>query len=1188
MRFVVYSSRMSISCHIPFRVYLRCTTLAFCALLGAAGTATAQDATFLTARTLRDTLVVDLTRHNPDSSIALRHQFVTPGSELLSTSAGRVLRKDVDYTIGYRYGTVRLDSAAVRSIKSGGSAGSTLIISYGFLPFRFQESYYRRKLVTLRDSTGKDSLRVSRLRSSFSVDDIFGPNLQKSGSIVRGFTVGSNRDLSLNSGLRLQLSGKLSNEIDVVAALTDESTPIQPEGTTQTLQEFDKVFVEIRGREFTATLGDFNLDLTGSEFARLSRKLQGAKGNAAYTWGGNSGSVMISGAVPRGKFTTNQFNGTDGMQGPYRLIGKNNERAIVVIAGTEKVYINGELQTRGETNDYTIDYSIAEVTFTPRRLITSASRLTIDFEYSDRQYARSLLAGEATSSLFNGKATLRMSFLREADNQDSPIDLVLSDSARHVLALAGDDQSKAVLSGVTVVDSNGYYVRVDSLLPGGQAVQFYRYAPGRDARFNVAFSSVGAGRGEYTKQSIGVFVWRGAGGGDYMPIRILPLPQLQQTFDTQIGVAPVENLKVTGELALSSFDANRFSSEDDWDNSGHALNFAAGYSPRSVRLFGSDIGGFDLQLKERYVSRRFSFIDRVNDIEFNRKWGIDSSASANEEIQEASLQYLPKSGVAIGGAYGRIDRGAELKSHRVTGTFSSHAPDWPVVDYQIEKITSDERVTDNASTWLRNKGAAEYALGVFVPGFRYEGEKRTLKSAATGTIKGGSFRYDLFAPALALKGMGPFSLSGILEWRTDNLFNNGAVVRESKSFTQTYNGRVGGWNNISMTLDVTLREKKFSEAFRLLGNSDVKSVLVRSQNRYSMPNRAVDADIYYEVATERTARLERVFVKVTQGTGNYRYLGDLNNNGVADEMEFEPVRFDGDYIVVTLPSEQLFPVIDLNTSARVRFTPKSLLTAGSFLTDILSALSTESYVRVDEKSSEPDLKQIYLLHFSRFQKDSTTIAGSTLFSQDVNILEGSPDVSLRLRFSQRTGLNRFTSGTERSYTRDRSIRLRLQLVKEIGTQIDYTNRVDRVGSQQASNRLRDVLSNSIVFDLAYRPEQNVEVGFKIEEGSATDRYQMPNLSADLNTQSLRVIYAFHGEGQLRVEGSREEISLSQALDVFPFELTGGRVDGKTWLWRLAFDYRVTQFVQATVNYDGRSEGGHPPVHTARAEVRAFF
>ena len=166
--------------------------------------------------------------------------------------------------------------------------------------------------------------------------------------------------------------------------------------------------------------------------------------------------------------------------------------------------------------------------------------------------------------------------------------------------------------------------------------------------------------------------------------------------------------------------------------------------------------------------------------------------------------------------------------------------------------------------------------------------------------------------------------------------------------------------------------------------------------------------------------------------------------------------------------------------------------------------------------------------------------------------------------------------------------MRLQLVKEIANQIDYTNGIDRVASQQPSSRLRDILSNMFAYDLSYRPEQNIELGFKVETGTSTDRFQAPELTADLNTQSLRFVNAFQGSGQLRLEASREEVRLSQSTASFPFELTGGRVDGKTWLWRVAFDYRVTEFIQATLNYDGRSEGGRSPVHTARAEVRAFF
>ena len=85
-----------------------------------------------------------------------------------------------------------------------------------------------------------------------------------------------------------------------------------------------------------------------------------------------------------------------------------------------------------------------------------------------------------------------------------------------------------------------------------------------------------------------------------------------------------------------------------------------------------------------------------------------------------------------------------------------------------------------------------------------------------------------------------------------------------------------------------------------------------------------------------------------------------------------------------------------------------------------------------------------------------------------------------------------------------------------------------------------------------------------------------------------MVYAFRGSGQARAEAAREEITLGGSAAGIPYELTGGRVVGKTWIWRASFDYRLTQFIQATMNYDGRAEGGTRIAHTARAEVRAFF
>jgi hypothetical protein len=1128
----------------------------------------------------------------PDSTVRLRHRFIAAGTDTVSFSGMGSLRPGVDYRLNHGSGSMTFSSMALDRLRKQQPGDSLVVlISYRYIPLQLQDVYRKRTLVAPSiPITGRDSLRIARPVTGFSMEDVFGSGLQKSGSIVRGFTVGSNRDLSLNSGLRLQLSGKILSDVDITAALTDENTPIQPEGTTQTLQEFDKVFVEINAKRLSATLGDFVLDLSGTEFARLSRKLQGAKGTAQYRFGSSSsGATTVSGAVTRGRFATKQFAGLEGVQGPYLLTGQNNERDIIVIAGTERVFIDGEQQTRGETNDYTIDYSTGEVTFTPRRLITAASRITIDFEYSDRQFSRSLIAAQTSAALFSDQARLTVTYAREADDPDAPIDFVFSDSTRAIIAAAGNDRSKATMSGVTQVDSNGTYVRIDSVLASGVPVQFYRYHPGDpQALYVVSFTNVGAGKGDYSRQRAGVYTWRGPAGGEYLPIRSLPLPQTHQVVDVALDVSPVQDLKITGEFGFSNFDANRLSSIGDANNNGRALNVAASYDPKSIRIGGMDLGGMNLRYRERFVDSRFVPLDRANDIEFNRKWGVDSLATGDEHIREASLTYMPVQGVSVGSTYGTIKRGDSQDSRRLEGNVQIRGDNLPLLLYNVEDVRSTDLQAGVESRWLRNKGSLEYTLFGITPGVRYEGENRRSGAPGTGNAGQGSFRFDNVSVFTRIAALGPLSAQAEFGWRTDNVFHNNGVVRESDAFTQTYSAHLREWQTISSSLDVTLRRRSYSPEFKLEGRQDIQTVLVRSNTRVAPLNRGIETDVYYEVSTEQASRLERVYVRVTPGSGNYRYIGDANGNGLADDTEFVLTRFDGDYVALTLPTDELTPIIDLKASARVRVTPLRFIDGDGVFSSIVRALTSETYVRAEEKSSERDLAQIYMLHFSRFQQDATTIAGSMLFTQDFHIFENKPTFSTRFRYSERRGLTNFSGGIERGYTRERSIRLRWQLVTEIANQLDLVSRTDRVTGTRSSPRLRDIESNGLTFDISYRPEQAMELGLKFDVSRANDSYTLPGLRADLNAQTVRMVYAFQGSGQARAEFAREEVLLARGAETFPYELTGGRVAGKTWVWRGAFEYRITQFLQTSVNYEGRTEGGREPVHTARAEVRAFF
>ena len=111
---------------------------------------------------------------------------------------------------------------------------------------------------------------------------------------------------------------------------------------------------------------------------------------------------------------------------------------------------------------------------------------------------------------------------------------------------------------------------------------------------------------------------------------------------------------------------------------------------------------------------------------------------------------------------------------------------------------------------------------------------------------------------------------------------------------------------------------------------------------------------------------------------------------------------------------------------------------------------------------------------------------------------------------------------------------------------------------------------------------------KVEAGRSTDTYPTVPTVIDLNSQTLRFNLSFAGTGRLRIEIERDELSANTTDNYLPFELVGSNSIGKNFYWRFNFDYRISSNLQSTISYNGRVQGKLPVVHTARAEVRAYF
>ncbi|MBR9976396.1 MAG: hypothetical protein KFF77_12500 [Bacteroidetes bacterium] len=1098
--------------------------------------------------------------------------------------------------------------------------------TYRALPFELLSSYRLRKLVEkARAPEGRPGgeWRMSVPAQPMNMESIFGSELDKSGYIGRGFTVGSNRDLNINSGFRLQLAGKLSDDITVIGALTDENTPIQPEGNTRTIQELDQVFINIAGRNLSATLGDFTLRYADSEFGRYNRKLSGVLGEgrfgapiaseakrpglpgaegAASTAGmvREGSAVSASYATLKGSWHSLQFNGIDGVQGPYRLTGRNGEQPVLVLAGTEKVYIDGVEMTRGESNDYVIEYASGELFFTPHRLVTSYSRITVDYEYAERQYVRSLVTAGGSAALAGERLTLAARYIREADDQDNPIDLDFGDAERALLAAAGDNASAASRSGAIFVGIDsargtgaGQYVRLDTTIAGEQR-SVYRYAPGADsATWSVSFSFVGQGNGDYRRKTIGTFEFAGVGRGDYAPLRLLPLPRLHQLVDLQLAASPTDDLRFTGELGVSALDRNRFSPLDGADDAGAAWMAVLRWTPDLQRK-----DDLDLNFRYRDVGAAFSPIDRINDIEFGRKWDLPATAAQRERSYEGSASWSPWLPLRLQAGAGGLQRG-DFSSLRFEGGMDvergadSSLPD---LRWRFESIASDDPTGSGTGRgqrgrWLRQLGELSYPLSLATPRLRIEQEHRENRDSGTDSLLSSSLAFVDVRPGVLFPAFWNMSLSADVGVRLEDVPLDGVLARQSVDVLQQYGWSLRPWRDLSSSVTVTVRDRRYSEAFRALGRKDLQTILTRLQTRYTPFNGGLDGELLYEVSTERTSRLQRVFLNVPWGQGNYEYRGDLNGNGVQDEEEFEPTRFEGDYILFTIPTDELFPVIDLKSSLRLRLRPERLLRdAGTdtWWTDALRALSTETFVRIDEKSEEQNTADIYLLRLDHFLDDSTTLRGFQNVRQDIFFFERSQDFSLRLRFDQRDGFSQYALGSERSYRRERSLRIKTQLVREVGMQADAVFLDDALRTGAASSRARDIVSEEYRGDFSYRPWKDVEIGFVVGSKTATDTWPAAPVTADISSLAIRSSLSFDGSGRLRAEIERSSVAFDTEIERFPFELTDGRPEGTSWVWRMNFDYRLTSFMQATLTYLGRAESERTAIHTARAEVKAFF
>ena len=423
-------------------------------------------------------------------------------------------------------------------------------------------------------------------------------------------------------------------------------------------------------------------------------------------------------------------------------MGKNGERDIIVLAGTERVWIDGKRLVRGENNDYVIEYGNGQISFTNRQLITSESRIEIDFEYfpATQRFTRNVYTGVSRAGFFDNALNLKVSYYDEGDDPQKILETEgsLTEEEIEKIRQAGDNPLAANNDGAVYVgDSLGSYVRIDTLV-AGQPYIIYTYAGNNKGDYFVSFSSVGPGNGDYIREGIGIYRWVGIKRGEFLPLEFLPLPSRQQLLDVQLEYKPTDVFRLNAEGAVSRLDRNIISPIGDKDNQDQAYKLSAQLDPVPLKMAGVDFGDFSFTLDGKSIGKKFQPVDRVNQADYVTYWNLlpDLARVIEEQSAEFKSTYLPWEWLSLRGEFGNFRR-QNFTSRRYHG-----AADWDKKNWFRGKVSAellDSRQGRAEIDWLKQRADINKDIGIFQPAFLWQSEER--KISEDGQINGFAF-YD--------------------------------------------------------------------------------------------------------------------------------------------------------------------------------------------------------------------------------------------------------------------------------------------------------------------------------------------------------------------------------------------------------------------------------------------------------------
>ena len=1076
--------------------------------------------------------------------------------------------------------TIQKNSILNDSISSGKTLVDTEIDSIYYPEFITKEYNFLSEDIILQNTSNLDKLyRISQSNTPTNRDPFKG--LSTKGSISRGINLGNNRNAVLNSELDLQIFGKLNEKVEITASIQDANIPLQDDGYSQKLDEFDQIFIELKSDKWKIRAGDIDLNNTDTYFGKFSKRIQGLLISAKIN---DNDNAYLSGAIVKGQFKSSSINAQDGNQGPYKIQGAAGELYILVVSDSERIYINGMLLQRGENKDYVINYNAGEIIFNTTYPISADMRIKVDYQISDRNYSRFMAYGG--SEIKSKKLNFNVMVYNENDLKGQPLQQSLTTENIETLTLAGDSSNLMQSSSIIPTEYNENRVLYKKVIDNN--IEFYEFSNNSsDELYSIKFSYVGDKMGDYSLLSTSaisnIYEYKtpvnSVKQGNYQPITNLVAPEKIQVAIINGDYQISNNTKIRFELANSNTDKNLFSTTDDDDNNGLATkieleNFIS--SSNDIKIIS--------KLELKHINKDFRSIENNYDIEFLRDWNLDSTLlGVNNQFNKtqnqstAEIIITKKNTGIVNYSYQSLEFVNNFKGNKHSAAVK--------YDNTKTEINSTNSLLESQSQLIKSDFYRSYNNIKF----KKENKWTSINIDYENNSKKNKFTDSLIFNSHKFKSYG--LKSGIGDY--DKIFVEiGVTHKENDSVLDNRIQKVNSSNNFSINSQLI---NSSNTKLSLFGNYRVlkrvnevnKEKFLNSRINYftKSSNGIIKLNIVYESNSGNLAQQEYTFIEVEPGIGNYKWI-DINENGIQELEEFEIAQFEdeGIYIRVMLPNQKFLKTYQNKFSQSLNINFKKWAQDNLKFKKILAHFQNQTQYLIQKQSKQDD---------NEFELNPFRISSSNLLGLVMNL---------------RNSLY-FNRGKQLYSTTYNFINNRSKNTLSFG----YVE--NELLSHQISfnHKLKNILfSSSAFFDNRKSESENFEsknYNFKeIKYGPKFTYFMKDSNKIDLyyqysNTKNIIGSLEDLTQNKFGISSkfsNKNAVSVSGELNYYKNNFQGnpntiigyimmeGLQPGNNLTWSLSIQKKITKYVDLNLNYSARKTENNSIIHNGTVQLKANF